>query len=121
LIGGSRANARMLPRCLGVLAALLALLIGAPASKQIDAPTRAIVHTATAPAAISAGALPHREFSHAGLCQRIDGDDTPDPPVPAGAPVHRSEPVAHRAAVPPVDPVRAPAVRAASARGPPTV
>jgi len=121
LIGGSRANARMLPRCLGVLAALLALLIGAPASKPIDALTRAVVHAATASAATCTGALPHRKLPDAGLCQRADGDDTPDPPVSAGAPIYRSEPVVHRASVPPVDPVRPPALRAASARGPPTV
>jgi hypothetical protein len=108
-------------RCFGVLAALLALLIGAPVSRPVDAPPGAVARAAAAQDAVSAESSPHQERSQASVCQRIDGDDTPDPPVHAAAVVDRPEAGAHRAAKPPADPACPPAARAAPARGPPTV
>jgi hypothetical protein len=108
-------------RSFGVLAALLAFLIGAPASRPVSAPPGAVARAAAAQDAVFAESSPHQQRSQAAVCQRIDGDDSPDPPVHAGAVVDRPEAGAHRAAKPPADPACPPAARAASARGPPTV
>jgi hypothetical protein len=108
----------MSPRRFGFFAALVTLLIGVPAGQPIDARIASVVAAAAADV-VCVEALPRGDLPQAVLWQRIDGDDAPDPAIPAGAVVGRSEPVADRGVRLPVDPVHRPAVRAASARGPP--
>jgi hypothetical protein len=103
------------------LAAVLALLIGPPASGPFDAPAAAIIGASTSPDVVWAAALPPPEPTLAASWQRVDCDDTPDSLVPAVAMVGWFEQIAHAVAAIPMDPACPSAVRAAFARGPPAV
>jgi hypothetical protein len=110
----------MLSRCFGVLAAL-ALLSAAPAGPPVDAYLATAARVSQAQDAVSAKGAAPAEHSQATLCQRADGDDTPDPPVCADARIPRLEKRAHRTAKPWVGAVCLHFPRAAFARGPPSV
>ena len=109
----------MMPRCVTFLAAVLALLIGPPASGPFDTPAAPIIGATASPDVVWSAALRSPEPAPAAAWRPIDCDDTPDSLLPAVAMVGWFEQITPAVAAIPMDPACPSVVRAAFARGPP--